>query len=221
MRCFILLLIFFGSLWNAKAQDTLVKKDGGIIIGKVIEVGTSDLKYKRMDSPDGPVYVIHKWDLQYIIYSNGRKELYSDITPPSPLPVTENLSILVSGSYYYYKEHRIMEADMLAIAKQRQDKKIDLMIKKTQDKKFIQEAFVIGGIGLGVAGLYEMAANGRRRGGRRGGPAGTATSTTAVQNGEYILLTGAGCELAAIYFKIDRTRHAHIVADAYNKSLSH
>jgi hypothetical protein len=214
---FALFLLF--SYIPLHAQDTLVKRNGEKIAGKVLEVGITELKYKRADAPDGPLYVAAKWELRYVVYAGGRKESFEDAVPsPPPVIPAENLSLTISGPYYYFKDRRIMETDMLAIAKQRKDKKIDLMIHATQQKKFIQNTCVITGIGLiAVGGFLDIANTPRRP--RRGSPSTTAASATARQNGQYMMLGGVGCELAAVYFKIDRTRHAHIVVDAYNKSL--
>ncbi|MFI5151192.1 MAG: hypothetical protein ACHQRM_15785 [Bacteroidia bacterium] len=211
------ILFLFASFTCLHAQDTIVRKNGEMVLSKVLEVGTTELKYKRTDSPDGPVYVVQKWELRYVVYANGRKESFEDVTPPPP-PV-ENQSLTISGPFYYYKDHRITETDMLAVAKQRKDKKLDLMIRKVQEKKLIQTSCIFAGIGLFAVGAYLDIANTPKRG-RRGSPYSTAASATARQNGQYMMLGGLGCGLATIYFKIDRTRHAHILVDAYNKSLA-
>ena len=41
---------------NASAQDVIVKKDGSTILSKVLEVSSTDIKYKKFSNPDGPTY---------------------------------------------------------------------------------------------------------------------------------------------------------------------
>ena len=45
------------------AQDTIVKLDGSKIAAKVIEINSSDVKYKKFSMPDGPTYVESKTKL--------------------------------------------------------------------------------------------------------------------------------------------------------------
>jgi hypothetical protein len=56
--------------------DTIVLKSGAIIIGKVEEIGQSELKYKRCNNLTGPVISILKSDASKIIYSNGTIDLF-------------------------------------------------------------------------------------------------------------------------------------------------
>ena len=58
------------------AQDIIVKKDGGTIQAKVIEVGKYELKYKKFDNQDGPTYTISTQELQSINYENGTKDSF-------------------------------------------------------------------------------------------------------------------------------------------------
>jgi hypothetical protein len=46
---------------------------------KVIEVGTSEVKYKKLDNLNGPVFSILKSDLLMIKYENGAKDDFSSI----------------------------------------------------------------------------------------------------------------------------------------------
>jgi|GEM_PF-1105639 len=55
--------------------DVLVFKDGSEIKGKVKEVGSAEIKYKRCDTPDGPTYVSRKSELFMIKYANGTREV--------------------------------------------------------------------------------------------------------------------------------------------------
>ena len=76
----ILLFILFICLSNIiKAQDTLSMRSGENILVKVIEVGTSEVKYKKIGNLNGPVFSMLKSDLLLIKYENGTKEDFSSI----------------------------------------------------------------------------------------------------------------------------------------------
>jgi hypothetical protein len=49
------------------------------ILVKVIEVGTSEVKYKKIDNLNGPIFSILKSDLLIIKYENGTKDDFSSI----------------------------------------------------------------------------------------------------------------------------------------------
>ncbi len=55
--------------------DVIIKKNGEIINGLVMEVDLQQIKYKRTDIPDGPVYTIARADVYAINYRNQIKEL--------------------------------------------------------------------------------------------------------------------------------------------------
>jgi hypothetical protein len=52
-------------------------RSGENILVKVIEVGTTEVKYKKLDNLNGPVFSILKSDLLIIKYENGTKEDFS------------------------------------------------------------------------------------------------------------------------------------------------
>lgn len=60
------------------AQDVIVKNDGSTIVSKIVEIGTSDVKYKKWDNLDGPIYTISKKELSSLNYQNGTKESFED-----------------------------------------------------------------------------------------------------------------------------------------------
>lgn len=73
--------VFLLALFTATtvyAQDVIVKKDGSTIISKVLEVSTSDIKYKKYSNLDGPLYTIGISDVLSINYENGEKELFEN-----------------------------------------------------------------------------------------------------------------------------------------------
>ena len=49
------------------AQDVIVKRDGSTILSKVLEVNTSEIKYKKFSNQDGPTYTINKSEIIILI----------------------------------------------------------------------------------------------------------------------------------------------------------
>jgi len=58
------------------AQDVIVKRDGSTILSKVLEVNTSEIKYKKFSNQDGPTYTINKSEIMSINYENGEKDTF-------------------------------------------------------------------------------------------------------------------------------------------------
>ena len=75
MKQLSILVLVFSSIYSF-GQDTLYTVNGQKIPGKVIEINQNEIKYKKADNPDGPIYVVDKNDIALIEYKNGSKELY-------------------------------------------------------------------------------------------------------------------------------------------------
>ena len=76
----LLLFILFARLSNIiKAQDTLTMRSGENLIVKVIEVGSSEVKYKKVENLNGPVFATLKSDIYLIRYENGTKDDLSGV----------------------------------------------------------------------------------------------------------------------------------------------
>lgn len=71
---YIILFLFIPA--KLICQDVIVKKDSTKIISKLLEVNPQEIKYNRIDIPSGPIYMISKNDVAYVIYSNGIKESF-------------------------------------------------------------------------------------------------------------------------------------------------
>lgn len=80
----VIILVLAAGL-AAKAQDIITTTSGEKISSKVTEITPDSVKYKRIDNPNGPVYVINKSDVLSILYENGNEEVYNE-----PEPVTFN-----------------------------------------------------------------------------------------------------------------------------------
>jgi len=79
MKYILLFILFICSSNIIKAQDTLSMRSSENILVKVIEVGTSEVKYKKIDNLNGPIFSILKSDLLIIKYENGTKDDFSSI----------------------------------------------------------------------------------------------------------------------------------------------
>ncbi|MDR0442729.1 MAG: hypothetical protein LBH44_04900 [Treponema sp.] len=57
------------------AQDLIVLKDGSMLEAKVIEISSSEIRYKRINHLDGPTIVLSIADILSIRYENGTVEV--------------------------------------------------------------------------------------------------------------------------------------------------
>ena len=59
------------------SQDLITLRSGEIIRSKILEIGHTDIKYKKYDNQNGPVYVVIKSDVSSILYENGTKDVFN------------------------------------------------------------------------------------------------------------------------------------------------
>ncbi len=58
--------------------DIIILRNGNEIKAKIIEIGITEIKYKKCDYADGPTYTALKSDVFMIKYANGSKDVFSD-----------------------------------------------------------------------------------------------------------------------------------------------
>jgi hypothetical protein len=63
--------------------DTIVLKPGNMIVGKVLEIGLNEIKYRECENLDGPVISILKSDVFVIKYPNGTRDYFNSEAPVS------------------------------------------------------------------------------------------------------------------------------------------
>jgi hypothetical protein len=73
----IIALIFLCANFSY-SQDLIATKKGDIIKAKVLEINTSEIKYKKTDNLSGPTYSVLKSDVFSINYKNGSKDVFSE-----------------------------------------------------------------------------------------------------------------------------------------------
>jgi len=116
MKNILLFILFICSSNIIKAQDTLSMRSGENILVKVIEVGTSEVKYKKLDNLNGPDFSILKSDLLMIKYENGTKEDFSSIKKiEEKIVFVEDLFIQgQNDAKRFYKYNKIVGTMMVA-----------------------------------------------------------------------------------------------------------
>ena len=68
------------------AQDIIKLKSGEDLKTKVIEIGTTEIKYKKIDNLDGPTYTVTKAEVVEIKYKNGTVDDFSYFSTPTAQP---------------------------------------------------------------------------------------------------------------------------------------
>ena len=63
------------------AQDIITLKSGEEVKAKILEIGTSDVKYKKFENQTGPSYTMFKSDIFMIKYENGTKDVFANTSP--------------------------------------------------------------------------------------------------------------------------------------------
>lgn len=108
MKNLLLFILLLCSSMIINAQDTLSMRTGEKIQVKVIEVGISEVKYKKLDNINGPVFSSLKSDLLTIRYENGSKDDFSSIKKIELSKSDESGYILGhDDAIKYYKGYKI------------------------------------------------------------------------------------------------------------------
>ena len=75
---FVLLVAgFLAAGFPSFAQDVITKKDGTDIQAKVLEVNENEVKYRRYDYLDGPIFTMLKSDILIVRYENGTNDVFN------------------------------------------------------------------------------------------------------------------------------------------------
>lgn len=82
----LIVLLLLCSTGIAVAQDVIVKRDNTTVLSKVIEVTSTEIKYKKWSNQDGPTYSISRSEVTSINYQNGDVDKFNDNAAITPAP---------------------------------------------------------------------------------------------------------------------------------------
>lgn len=147
----------------AYSQDIIIKKSGEEIKAKILEMGVNEIKYKRFDFQDGPVYTIGKNDVVLVRYENGVNEVITSspsttpTTPTAPVtpPAPEKVDNTIQNSMGSYRQNGryISKTRVVSILKATNDPEILKLLRRSDAKRVTGTAVALGlGLPLIIVG---------------------------------------------------------------------
>ncbi len=89
MKRLILLVLLLVAALPLMAQDMIVRRDGSVVQAKILEVSSSEIKYKKFAKHDGPLFVLKTSEIISINYEDGEVERYDQAVEPAPQAAAE------------------------------------------------------------------------------------------------------------------------------------
>ena len=90
MRNLIAITLFCFFSLKLFSQDTIVKTDSTIIIGKVLEITNTEISYKELNSSVPTIYIVAKENVALVKYQNGTKDVFNEMKIPVKQETTES-----------------------------------------------------------------------------------------------------------------------------------
>lgn len=217
--------LFFSTLfflvYSAKAQDTIHKRNGDIIISKISELTSTEIKYKRFDFQDGPMYVELKSNVASIHYSNGLKETFKEESvkinePAAPVDyyggnVPINNKISLRGRMFYYKNQYYTEREIQEVLLDTRNKTIMGYVTKARQAKGMQY-IGFAAIPLGVVGLIALGSSSTTNNYNNT----TRTDNGLVALGGICIAAAIACPISSGIFKHNRKEYNRKAIKLYN-----
>ncbi|MDF2447748.1 MAG: hypothetical protein K0R26_252 [Bacteroidota bacterium] len=99
-------IIFFTIRVVGLSQDFLVKKDSSRLEIKLLEASQTEIKYKLFNYQEGPIIIINKNDIAYVVYQNGIREVFNTVSTETTVDLVAIKSHGRQGDTMTYKIHR-------------------------------------------------------------------------------------------------------------------
>ena len=173
MKKVFTLMVALLTAFNLFATDVIVTRDARRIEAKILEVSSSEVKYKEANNVDGPTFVLTSAEINTIIYSNGTVKVYDQpAQQPSQQvgynagynkPAFNGLPITKADDYYYMGDQRMTEDQYLDFIKQNCSTAWESYSK---GNKLWKQGWALFGVGMGLlipgSALYALGFEGGR-----------------------------------------------------------
>lgn len=215
------ILLMIGWNTNCFGQDTIIKNNGTKFSGKVLEITSSEVRYKKSGNFEGPTYIENILDLSSINYSNGTKDTFKfekpwlvsarikdeekEFVPKKKYPELHKI-----GGRYTYNKQVINENEMRDYLLSLHDPAITDHIQTARIQKGAQY-IGFAAVPLGVASLvYFLNANSLFGN-------NPETKENSQNVGKLLGLAGVGCIGTSICLKIKRNQHNAAAVKLYQQ----
>lgn len=122
----LIILFFVLLIHDVFSQDTIYLKDGSKYAAKIIEINANDIKYKKFNNQDGPLYSDSKTNIIKIRYENGMSDVFGTVLSETSNTVIVDVQkantdckIVQDGPHFYCNGTRISKGEMLMQIKSR------------------------------------------------------------------------------------------------------
>jgi hypothetical protein len=137
LRFYLLSMVF---VIKINAQDTIHFRNNGIEIAKILEFGTDEIRFKRIDNLTGPTYARANRDVRFVMLQNGQIKDFTKEYPSYLNNDGERVSfekIEIAGNQFLYKGKILKEAELTRLVKSYPDEKgkVELLKKHAEMKK--------------------------------------------------------------------------------------
>jgi hypothetical protein len=196
---------------NCFAQDTIFMQNDQRIPCNVVEVTATEVKYKKWELIDGPLYIQNKSAVTQIKYKNGFVDVFPEVKSSSVQPAKDpkrDKLMMVTNNFYMYGDKRLNEKGMQQLLLSLNDPQITKEVKRAKrDKRLKYIGFLAIPLAIGAVVSAEAYY----------GPTYNNEPTT-VRNEEFVApavictIGALKAFTASIYFGIDRkARNARAV----------
>lgn len=102
-KIFVIIALLAGTAFLAGAQDLITKNDGTDIRAKILEISSSEVKYKSWDNQEGPTFIMDASEILLIRFENGENYVIEKKAPKPDAPhlFTSDASILENSGLKY------------------------------------------------------------------------------------------------------------------------
>lgn len=140
------------------AQDVIVKKDQTTVMSKVLEINSTEIKYKKWNNLDGPTYSINRSEVASINYENGEVEKFSEAPKASQEPQPQQVqylsgSMTSSGSILYLNGRKLSDNEIRQLV---DSQNYQLYLNAKSQENIALGCIIGGGLALAAAGIIYL-----------------------------------------------------------------
>ena len=149
----VLALIASASL---AAQDIIVTKNAKKIDAKILEVSTSEIRYKELDNLDGPIFILRADEINSIIYANGKVVLYNQPKSEEELAQERAKRVEKSRQDADLEQKDIDDLGRVRLEEEEARKQSELSAKQQQEERATAKAKSMGSLFENTSGSGQV-----------------------------------------------------------------